>query len=256
MIYFSDLNSTFMSRGPQILTTFENVEDQMLYAKALFKSITLTELQTALQARNIKYSKVDSYHILSLRLQAKLLSQAGGDGMLIGEILSEIESFELSVNPKNYDCCVVGCPFKTLYHKSYVKHLRSLHSNYKGEISCQLKGCDRVFNNISLLSLHIKRFHCAGSKGSTVKDRQTLLVERLIRMRCPSSLCSNQIVHSFKELKLHSKWHFNRNQSIVCYFDGCDNNLFSYETFRSHCSRRHKDASIDKLKNGICVDIV
>ena len=231
---------------------FPVVQDQTLYSKTLLKTISFDELKESLDKRSIVYYSCDSYHVLRLKLQIYLLAHSNAEQCIIAPLRDELNSLQKPIS-NLYSCPLDGCPFKTVRHISYINHLRALHSTTKAELSCQLKGCKRVFFGVSLLLTHIKVSH--RSRISSVKARQTMQVESMTKLKCPSALCGNQVVESLKELKVHMKWHFERLQHVPCIYTGCSFETDVDATFRSHCSKKHRHKGLEDLKFSILCDL-
>ena len=235
---------------PRNVPIFPHLEEEDLYSKSLFKTISVHDLKNVLRKKNIEFSSSDSYHILTLKLRVKLLKDSNADITLVQPLVDEISSFFSTRKVRNvYKCCLTVCPFKTSNHERYVDHLRALHSTSKTNLICQLKGCQREFAGLYLLLIHIKTTH--RSRPSLVKSRQSMLVEQFAQLRCMSSSCGNQIVQTIKELKNHQNWHFDRNHTVACIFSGCFFSTSVPVTFRSHCSKKHRMKGFEHLKSEI-----
>ena len=229
---------------------FPAIVEDILFNKCLFKVIPLYCLKSELKRKNITFSAVDSYHILTVKLRKKLLEESNADSALIKPLTDEIDYFHFSQRKeKAFTCSLIGCPFQARNHRLYLKHLRDLHQNSNLKLACKLNGCPSEFNGINMLQIHIKRAH--RSRESLVKIGQRSMVEQMVQLRCSSVSCNHQTVQNIKELKRHLKNHLEKFEMVACIFLGCDFETNVAGTFRGHLSRKHKSQEMDDLKAGI-----
>ena len=247
--------SAQLSKATQNPPTFPNfpfLEEEDVYNKCLFKTITYKDLKDKLDKKDIKFSSTESYLILTLKLRVQILQESNADEKLIQPLISEIETYLSSQRRKKlYSCCLTGCPFKTNNHTQYVKHLKAFHQNSRQKMVCNLKGCQRDFLGIQQLEIHVKSAH--RSRPSSVKLHQSQLVEQFQKLRCPSSSCNHQTKQSIKELKSHLNEHFAKKETVACLFSGCEFETNTSVTLRVHFSRKHRIQEIDSLKSEVVV---
>ena len=144
-----------------------NISDREVYSRCHFKTISLHELKEELKKKNVNFHPSDSYHMMTLKMRAKIL-EAGAEPDVLKQLEDEISaSNKFQQKRKVYNCCLTGCTFKTGVHSLYVKHLKTLHSNTRHRMICKLKGCERDFTSVNLLEVHLKVSHY--SRPSLVK---------------------------------------------------------------------------------------
>ena len=241
------------SLGRFDISILPNIGEQEVYSQCLFKTISFHELKKELKKKNVSFPPSDSYYILTLKMRAKILEEAGAEPNLLKEIEDEIGSNNKSKQKrKAYNCCLTGCTFKTGDHVLYVKHLKALHSNTRNRMICKLKGCERDFTSVNLLEVHLKVSHY--SRPSLVKLKQNQIVEQFLKLKCLSDSCHHQTVQSLKELKRHLNYHFERKEAVSCIFSGCHFQTEVSGSLRDHLSKRHKQGDVDNLKTEIIDD--
>ena len=82
------------------------VPDQALYSRCLFKTIPVAELIQEVKKRYIKLTNDESYHVLTLKLRAHMLSECGSDPKFLKPIIDELRFLGSSTSKKNsYKCC-------------------------------------------------------------------------------------------------------------------------------------------------------
>ena len=224
--------------------------NEEVYNKLLFKTISFHDLKLELKRRSIPSLLSDTYYILTLKLRLEILKESKVDLVHVQPLIEEIDYFySQQRKSKLFECCLIGCPFKARDHKDYVKHLRVLHTNSKQKVECKLRGCGQEFSGVQMLEMHIKIVH--RSRQSLVKLNQNQIVEQFSHLRCLSSSCQHQVVQNIKELKKHVGIHFERLESVSCFFAGCDYESTVLKTFQKHISHKHKLQDLDALKPNI-----
>ena len=166
--------------------------DEDIYNKCLFKQITVHDLMTEIERRFIKYDKSESYHLLTLKLRAHILTESQAEESFIKPIVDEI-NFLSGHSRKGdfYRCSFPGCTFRSGQHVKYIKHLKILHGSHRGQVSCQLRGCSRAFSSINLLEIHIKNAH--RTRESAVARVRRPMLEAMTVLNCPNTSCGKLV---------------------------------------------------------------
>lgn len=226
------------------------VRNQRLYSRCLFKTIDFRTLQSELLARSVQVSCTDSFGLLTLKLRLELLIESDVNPEIIEQLRSEIS---LETRSKNsYKCCLIGCPFKTVNHRMYIKHLQNLHSNTKQMLECQFRGCKRQFIGVRSLEVHLKVAH--SSRKSMVQMKHQEIVENVVELKCLQISCHHQITHTMKELKKHLNSHFLKKETVGCIFEGCKFETDISGSLRDHFSKKHRNLDINHLNPDIISD--
>jgi hypothetical protein len=107
------------SLGRFDISILPNIGEQEVYSQCLFKTISFHELKKELKKKNVSFPPSDSYYILTLKMRAKILEEAGAEPNLLKETEDEIGSNNKSKQKrKAYNCCLTGCTFKTVNWRS------------------------------------------------------------------------------------------------------------------------------------------
>ena len=223
------------------------IVEEELFNKCLFQQISLHELETELNRRNVKFSPTDTVQILISRVKLDILIKSDVLPAVRGTLEREISAFTKLLKHKTYKCCLAGCKFEADLHPSYVKHLE-VHGTLSQKIVCQLKGCERELSNLAMLRTHIKTCHRKTRIGS-VSVNQHQLVTQLVHIRCSLVSCQHQTVTSVADLKTHLKSHYrDKHEMVSCPFAGCNFESDVTGTWKSHFHRKHSSQQVEDLK--------
>ena len=61
------------------ISILPNISDQEVYSRCLFQTISLHELKEELKKKNVNFPPSDSYHMMTLKMRAKILEEAGAE---------------------------------------------------------------------------------------------------------------------------------------------------------------------------------
>ena len=227
-----------------------NGRDQEIYSKALFRSISYSELKSELESRKINFSPSDSYYILTLRLRRTILRESEGSNKVADRIDDEISAYEKSKHNvgSRFKCSLIGCPHIASNHRKYLSHLEFSHVNTSSRLTCQFRhNCSRDFPSFKLLKAHCLNVHM--KRKSAVLLRQDQLVQQIVKLKCAMSSCGHQEVSTIKELKIHLNDHTDKREEVQCLF--CAYSTNNPGSLRSHFSRSHKLQTVELLNCGI-----
>ena len=161
------------------------------------------------------------------------------------KLLDETEKNLGRKKPLKYLCCLVGCLFQADKHKSYLAHLKRVHSTHN-QLRCNFGyKCSREFSTMDLLLGHVKDCH---SNLQTVRPEPTIRVYQ-VACRCDMISCRGANFPDINKFMAHyTKFH--NKEARECIFQNCDNKFppDKPSTVRHHFSLKHKKIGKLKLK--------
>ena len=158
-------------------------------------------------------------------------------------LLNETEG-QLQLRKGNkFVCCLVGCLFSTELHKNYLKHLKSVHSNYNRFVCNYKKTCKRQFSTVSLLLDHVADIHVKKNPSGSGTSHS---ISEAVACKCDLLSCGR----NFREVGLLMA-HLNTNHSAEqrsFIFEGCDQRFAPGYNSRRHFLEKHKKTGNLQLK--------
>ena len=221
-------------------------QDQTLYNKCLFRTVSYAEIKSEMVLRSINFSPSDSYYILTLKLRREILGKNEENKQLLKNLDDEIAADNASKHTvgSRYRCALIGCLYTSANHAKYMKHLDLVHHNTKARLACQFKHvCERDFPGLSMLKTHVADTH--KKKTSSVAIRQDQLVEELAKLRCLQASCGHHTFSKIIDLKNHLYSHTKKKEDVGCLF--CTYQTNTTGSLASHMSRHHKVQTLSQL---------
>lgn len=227
-------------------------QDQELYNKCLFRTVSYEELKSKMIVRKINFSPSDSYYILTLKIRREILLKSDVNAQLVKNLDEEISSYYASKHTvgSRYRCCLVGCSYSCTNHSKYMNHLEFVHQNTPSRLTCQFRhNCERDFPSFSMLKAHVGNVH--KKKTSSVALQQNQLVAEITKIKCPQSSCGQATFSRIDDLKTHLYSHTNKKEEVGCLF--CSYKTNTTGSLSSHLSRNHKMQTVVQLNARIVV---
>ena len=119
--------------------------------------------------------------------------------------------------------------------KSLIRHCRVHQSN--ASFQCTIPNCTRIFKNYSTYTCHLSRDH---SNKTNVLSNENIDRGCMFELECPIVYCG-QVLKNPTYLRQHFKSHLDQGQEMPCPFVGCSNAFKSYNGFKSHNFKYHKN---------------
>ena len=146
-----------------------------------------------------------------------------------------------------YLCSLVGCLFQAEKHRSYLQHLRRVHSTHN-EFVCQFAHqCKRQFSTLNLLIDHVKTCHSA--KSCIPQPAAAVPFYEELACKCNLLSCRGLELPSVAKLMSHIT-NFHSQEERQCIFVGCSTRFSSgvISTVRNHFNEKHKKTKQLELK--------
>ena len=153
-------------------------------------------------------------------------------------LLQETNCFLKIKKTTKFLCCMVGCLFETDKHRSYLQHLKKVHSTYDELVCNFMHQCRRKFSSMRLLLDHVKSCHSSWQPPSA---QSVPLVVQSVACKCNMISCSGKTFQSVEMLMSHVI-NFHNNQTRECIFEECSSKFAPGKpsTVRHHFSNKHK----------------
>ena len=221
-------------------------QNETLYIKCLFRTVTFHELKSELISRGMKMNN-DSYYTMTLKLRLSILETENCYQAIQAQIKAELALVK-EENRTGYKCSVPGCNYCSINYKCLIKHIKAVHGSTKQHLVCQSGGCTRVLSSLKMLLLHIRTSHQLANRSS-VRLKQNQLTEEMSSLKCRLTSCSHQKFKTVKDLKNHlTSVHTDKMQAVECIFCDCSFSADRTGTLRSHFSRKHPIQQVHNLK--------
>jgi hypothetical protein len=135
------------------------------------------------------------------------------------------------------------------YHHVYIHRLES---NFR--IRCGVENCTKYFKNIYSLRSHMSRNHKLDDNNSSLiftsiqSDGNCAATTRFIKC----TLCDHKY-NDLTEYRIHFYTHFNDQITHNCFYKSCCYSTKSLGNFKSHHTKKHREATIDNLIENLFV---
>ena len=159
-------------------------------------------------------------------------------------LLDEAIEFLNYKKDPGFQCCLVGCVYRSARHRNYIKHMKDVHLNYDNYLCQFMHHCQRRFSSISLLIEHIRLFHTT-TAAKVPKDINKSDFE--VACKCDLQSCRGQ---HFANLQLFLA-HFNNDhvkEVRHCVFENCSQKFKENSVSRHHFRLKHFNLKKIKLK--------
>ena len=152
---------------------------------------------------------------------------------------------------KNYRCSFVGCLFRSLRHRDYLNHMKSVHCSAESYRCYYQHKCNRNFDSIDELVEHVKEDHSStGPKtGQLLQPPAPASDIVASSSKCNMVSCGQQVFTSTKKLASHLTNHHVK-ESRSCIFADCEKtfNPNATSTLRNHFRLKHFEVGKTDLK--------
>ena len=159
------------------------------------------------------------------------------------QLLKETEQLCKFKRPSGYSCCLVGCMYQADRHRSYVKHIRDVHSNYHNFVCKFRHKCNREFSSISLLFEHIRQSHSTANTG----ENTTRLPYVNLACKCDMVSCGGKKFANLQLLLTHTNT-VHLMEPRACIFENCSTQFNANSASRHHFRLKHLKTKKIQLK--------
>ena len=150
-----------------------------------------------------------------------------------------------------YRCSFVGCLFKSLRHRDYMNHMKSVHSTAESYRCSYQQKCNRNFDSFEGLSEHVKEDHSiSGSKtGQLLQPAAPTRDVVASSCKCNMVSCGQKVFTSTKKLASHIT-NDHAKEPRCCIFANCEKtfNPNATSTIRTHFRVKHFEGGETDLK--------
>ena len=204
------------------------------------------QLMTQLGRFFIQDVQDDVINLMKLKLRKVVLEEIvkleEGEHSVYSEQLKQTIKI-IQDKSKGFSCCYSGCRYEAKRHRSYIKHIKSVHPR-ASNITCKFENkCIRNFLSIDSLISHIRDDHTA------FENKETSRLPAVVSTPCKCSLsvCGGIQFSSVKELLTHyNTVHLKDARS--CVFLECNKHFPAFATSWKHFRTKHGEETSWQLK--------
>ena len=239
------------------------MEDQKsLLSSLLGNNLDRVSIIYHLKRFRAEFEEAAPYVILKYKLQLFVIENLSREfhddpgqtayyGTLQKETEDTLKFYNQKKDSRKFQCCLVGCIFKSNKHRFYIRHLQRSHARESNLTCLNGQTCMATFSTLDLLLQHVEDVHrpLASSSQPLVVQPVQLPVPADIPCKCPRTACLGTEFVSTQSLMLHMRnYHASKGESVSCIFDNCEKQFNNASSLKSHFLLKHQRLNLLSLK--------